>query len=168
MPLSMPVPLWAVLALALLLCGSLLVLVWLHYRYRKDSVRLRLALVMMQSESKDWQRRHGEVFSTIEGILGERDDWQARYSAQAAAHAGAQDLLFSELSRVSQIARKAGLRLKLRPDLKAVMQAFRDAYCDPEATAILGDEAPGLAPGPQPPSEQPGETKVGTGSDGGD
>lgn len=97
---------------------------------------LEVVVNRLQQQVLDEQRRAGELFGRIEGVLKERDRWRDLYFEQATQHGAAQDLLFSELQALTHRMQRAGVDPRPNPRVAAVMAAYREEHLvEPEKIA---------------------------------
>lgn len=83
----------------------------------------------LKAEYELQKKRADELFSSIDGIIGERDGWIKLYHSMSASNSVAQGMMMREISRIAQIyARDTGKEMKLDPSLADVHSSWASEY----------------------------------------
>lgn len=119
------IPIWPAVAALLLL--AIATWVGVHRATRKlrqEHEGAQRFARAVQNELVDVERRREELFKSIEGILGERDEWQRLYRQQASAHGVAQEMLMAERARlVRQV-----ISVKKKPSTSSMIDRVVEAF----------------------------------------
>jgi len=85
----------------------------------KETEQLCTKLRDFGSEYAALQKKHAEVFASVESIVAERNAIMEQYHRQAAEHANAQDMMMREVKLLTMQYEWLAGRVKAAPDLAA-------------------------------------------------
>lgn len=120
-------------------------------KYTEALRKLTIGLSESAAAEAEARRKAADYFALIEGTVAECKEWKKLYYLEAAMHGKAQQLLFSQLSSLTEQFRRA---TKREPTVSPLVNQVLAAYSGQHPTPHPPLAAPGL--------QEPGPSEIGT------